>query len=133
MLDAFSSDAIPAHLLTREAMRLYRERLSDRGVLAVQRRAFDEAREQLELAGSDDRALLLLGQLASNGQGEPTDPVKAGQLYERAAEYGWPIMFRTGTYVFADVLAVVEVARKFPRASGSVKQGVDREQKRARC
>jgi predicted TIM-barrel fold metal-dependent hydrolase len=43
----------------------------------------------------------------------PTEPV-AFPAYERAAEYDWPIMFRTGTYVFADVLAVVEVARKFP-------------------
>lgn len=38
----------------------------------------------------------------------------ATPYYERAAEYGWPIMIRTGTYVFADVLAVVEVARRFP-------------------
>lgn len=43
----------------------------------------------------------------------PTEPV-AFPKYERAAEYGWPVMFRTGTYVFADVLAVVEIARKFP-------------------
>ena len=35
VLDAFSSDAIPAHLLTREAVALYRQRLSDDGVLAV--------------------------------------------------------------------------------------------------
>lgn len=35
ILDAFSSDAIPAHLLTLEAMQLYRERLADKGVLAV--------------------------------------------------------------------------------------------------
>lgn len=35
VLDAFSSDAIPAHLLTRESMRLYRERLADGGVLAI--------------------------------------------------------------------------------------------------
>jgi spermidine synthase len=35
ILDAFSSDAIPAHLLTLEAMQLYRERLADDGVLAV--------------------------------------------------------------------------------------------------
>ncbi|MEM6472146.1 MAG: fused MFS/spermidine synthase, partial [Planctomycetota bacterium] len=35
VLDAFSSDAIPAHLLTREAMQLYRERLTDNGVLAI--------------------------------------------------------------------------------------------------
>ena len=35
VLDAFSSDAIPAHLLTREAFRLYLQRLSQDGVLAV--------------------------------------------------------------------------------------------------
>lgn len=34
ILDAFSSDAVPAHLLTREALELYRRRLSPRGVLA---------------------------------------------------------------------------------------------------
>lgn len=33
VLDAFSSDAIPAHLLTREAMRLYADRLAPGGVL----------------------------------------------------------------------------------------------------
>lgn len=43
----------------------------------------------------------------------PTEPV-AASIYQRAAEYGWPIMFRTGAYIFADVLAVVEVARKYP-------------------
>ena len=35
VLDAFSSDAIPAHLLTREAIGLYRERLASGGVIAV--------------------------------------------------------------------------------------------------
>ena len=35
VLDAFSSDAIPAHLLTREALGLFQERLADDGVLAV--------------------------------------------------------------------------------------------------
>lgn len=35
VLDAFSSDAIPAHLLTREAITLYQDRLSDNGVLAI--------------------------------------------------------------------------------------------------
>ena len=43
----------------------------------------------------------------------PTEPV-AKPFYQRAAEYGWPIMFRTGAYIFADVLAVLEVARQFP-------------------
>ena len=35
VLDAFSSDAIPAHLLTREAIQLYRQRLDEDGVLAI--------------------------------------------------------------------------------------------------
>jgi hypothetical protein len=35
VLDAFSSDAVPAHLLTREAMALYLRKLSPGGVLAV--------------------------------------------------------------------------------------------------
>ena len=35
VLDAFSSDAIPAHLLTREAVALYQDRLVKDGVLAV--------------------------------------------------------------------------------------------------
>jgi hypothetical protein len=35
VLDAFTSDAIPTHLLTREALALYRSRLSDGGVLAL--------------------------------------------------------------------------------------------------
>jgi hypothetical protein len=33
-IDAFSSDAIPTHLLTREALRVYLDRLSDDGIIA---------------------------------------------------------------------------------------------------
>ena len=35
ILDAFSSDAIPIHLLTREAMELYLSRLAPGGVIAL--------------------------------------------------------------------------------------------------
>lgn len=35
LLDAFSSDAIPTHLLTREAFEVYRRHLAPRGILAV--------------------------------------------------------------------------------------------------
>jgi hypothetical protein len=34
VLDAFSSDAIPVHLLTREALQLYRDKLADGGLIA---------------------------------------------------------------------------------------------------
>ncbi|MEU8265231.1 tetratricopeptide repeat protein [Micromonospora sp. NPDC048999] len=86
----------------------------DRGVLAVQRGAFEEAREQLELAGPDDRALLLLGQLASSGHGEPADPVRARGLYERAAELGnaeaahnLGVLYATGLGVAQDQAAAL--------------------------
>jgi SAM-dependent methyltransferase len=36
VLDAYSSDSIPVHLITREAVELYRERLKPNGVLAFQ-------------------------------------------------------------------------------------------------
>lgn len=35
ILDAFTSDAIPPHLLTKEAFSLYRDRLTEKGVIAV--------------------------------------------------------------------------------------------------
>jgi spermidine synthase len=35
VLDAFSSDAIPLHLLTREALRLYMSKLAPRGIIAL--------------------------------------------------------------------------------------------------
>jgi hypothetical protein len=43
VIDAFSSDAIPLHLLTREAMRRYKSKLADDGLLAfnISNRYFD--------------------------------------------------------------------------------------------
>jgi spermidine synthase len=35
LVDAFSSDAIPTHLLTVEALRMFLDKVADRGVLAV--------------------------------------------------------------------------------------------------
>ena len=35
LVDAFSSDAIPVHLLTREALRLYFDLLGPRGIVAL--------------------------------------------------------------------------------------------------
>ena len=35
MLDAFSGDAIPVHLLTREALRVYLAKLADGGLIAL--------------------------------------------------------------------------------------------------
>lgn len=43
----------------------------------------------------------------------PTEAV-AEPLFARAAANRWPVLVRTGVYVFADLLALVEVARRFP-------------------
>ena len=45
VLDAFSSDAIPVHLLTREALGMYVERLTPHGVIA-----FHVSNRNMELA-----------------------------------------------------------------------------------
>ncbi len=55
VLDAFTSDAIPTHLLTREALALYRSRLRERGVLA-----FHISNKYLDLEP-------VLGNLATDG------------------------------------------------------------------
>jgi uncharacterized protein len=44
----------------------------------------------------------------------PTESV-ADPLFERASRYEWPVMVRTGAYIYADLLAVVEVARRYPK------------------
>lgn len=46
ILDAFSSDAIPPHLLTREALRLYLDKLADHGLIA-----FHVSNRSLDLQG----------------------------------------------------------------------------------
>ena len=54
ILDAFSSDAIPIHLMTREALALYLDKLSPRGVIAfhVSNRSLDLAPIVADLAAA---------------------------------------------------------------------------------
>ncbi len=55
--------------------------------------------------------------LHSSRQGfMPTDPV-AEPLIALAAELNWPVTFHTGTYIQSDVLAVAELARRFPKVT----------------
>lgn len=46
----------------------------------------------------------------------PTESV-AEPLLDLAAEFGWPVVFHTGTYVQSDILAVAEVARRYPQTA----------------
>jgi hypothetical protein len=52
VIDAFSSDALPVHLFTREALRVYLARLNEKGILAfhISNRYLDMARVLGELA-----------------------------------------------------------------------------------
>lgn len=43
----------------------------------------------------------------------PIEPV-AEPLLRLAASWRWPVMFHTGTYIYADILAVGEMARRLP-------------------
>lgn len=69
LMDAFSSDAIPIHLLTREAMQLYLSRLSDDGILVFH---------------ISNRHVNLVPVLARIGETEQA--VMAHQFYAPAAE-----------------------------------------------
>ena len=76
LLDAFSSDAVPAHLLTREAMSLYLSRLSDDGVLVFH---------------ISNRHLALLPTLARVGAAEDADMVFQSFRPKDDSEFGGPV------------------------------------------
>jgi hypothetical protein len=64
VIDAFSSDAIPIHLLTREALQIYREHLSADGILAfnISSRYFDLEGVLANLARNAEPPLICLEQ-----------------------------------------------------------------------
>lgn len=91
VIDAFSSDAIPVHLVTREAVRLYVDRLSPRGVLA-----FHISNQHLDLspvlgALAADAGLTAL--IAEDGDGEGPDSGKFAST--------WVVLARSRAHVEA--------------------------------
>jgi len=95
VLDAFSSDSIPTHLVTREALALYRSRLTPNGILAyhVSNRYLDLVPVVARLAQVSG---LQIRRLATHGDG--TDRVMAtellvmaspGRTLDRLAAEGW--------------------------------------------
>lgn len=76
LLDAFSSDAIPAHLLTVEAMKMYAERLGPDGILAVHisNRVFDL--EPVVAAAAEE-----LGWSAAIGRGSASEDGATGAVW----------------------------------------------------
>ena len=77
LVDAFSSDAIPAHLLTREAIALYLSKTSDRGVVVLHL-----SNRNLALASEAARVAHALGVASlfrvSDPVYEPGNPVAVG-------------------------------------------------------
>jgi hypothetical protein len=121
VLDAFSSDALPVHLFTREALHIYLERLQDNGVLAfhISNRYLDMAPMLAELAHeaglvcmgreSDDDPRL--GQLASQW-------VAMGRASAGLAELqklGWKVLAGGGQRPWTDDHADVLQLLKFGR------------------
>ena len=81
VVDAFSSDTIPAHLLTLEAVAMYESRLNSRGVLAfhVSNRYFDLAPILARIAG--ERGLVCYGRHDRDVPPEQSDEGKRQSVW----------------------------------------------------
>jgi spermidine synthase len=85
LLDAFSSDAIPTHLLTAEAVALYLDRLAPGGVLAVH-----VSNRYLRLAPVVARLAAGAGAVAAEGR----DLSGASRTHPFLASSAWVVMAR---------------------------------------
>jgi hypothetical protein len=89
VIDAFGSDTIPIHLLTREALQLYRQKLADGGILA-----FHITNRYLNLEpvlGNLGNSLGFKGRLVQYGAAEPAIGVHASAwvlLSDRVEDLG---------------------------------------------
>ena len=72
MLDAFSGDAIPLHLLTTEALRLYQKHLAPNGILAfhVSNQYLNLAPEVAQLAASIHMQSMIFDPASVDTRGE---------------------------------------------------------------
>lgn len=86
VLDAFSSDAIPVHLMTSEALSLYLQRLAPDGILA-----FHISNRHLRLAPILGRLAMAHGLVAL----EQKDDVGEGMRADGKASSNWVVMART--------------------------------------
>jgi hypothetical protein len=90
VMDTFSSDAVPLHLITREALELYVQKLADRGMVAfhVSNRYLDLAPVVARLANELDLAYLVRADLDPREHVEGQDPTISVVLGRRPEEIG---------------------------------------------
>lgn len=74
LLDAFSSDSIPVHLLTREAFKLYASRLNDGGLLVLHISNRHLELESVVAALAKDAGLAFKGRILDNKSAALADP-----------------------------------------------------------
>ena len=116
VLDAFSSDAIPVHLLTTEAMRTYADRLRPDGVLVVHisNKVFDLA----PVLTGTAQMLGWSGRVAVGGEGPGAtrsewvvltpDPARLDQLTEHSSWQELPHRSVTWTDDYSSILSVLK-------------------------
>jgi spermidine synthase len=107
VIDAFSSDAIPTHLITREAVALYESRLKARGVIAfhVSSRFFDLPPVLARIAG--DRQLAAFARFD-----EQVPPERAAEGMRASV---WVVLARTES----DLGQIARSAPRWTRLSAS--------------
>jgi spermidine synthase len=74
LLDAFSSDSIPVHLLTREAFKLYASRLNENGLLVLHISNRHMELESVVAALAKDAGLAIKGRILDNNSTALADP-----------------------------------------------------------
>jgi hypothetical protein len=98
LLDAFSSDSIPVHLLTREAFRLYAARLKDNGLLVLHISNRHMELESVVAALAKDSGLAVRGRILDDKSAALADPYPSSAmalakspetLVEFTADRGW--------------------------------------------
>lgn len=91
VVDAFSSDAIPMHLLTRECFKLYCDNISDRGILAVHvsNRYLDLGTIVYNLAAENEHGAFLIETNDDSGNAKMQEDFDKG-----ADESSWVLVVR---------------------------------------
>lgn len=119
ILDAFSSDSIPVHLLTREALKVYLARLSSGGTLVVHvsNRIFDL--KPVLAAGASDAGLVAMakqGGATERADSQPSEWVvlsPSPDLRGTLRDEGWSQLKPDGARVWTDDYASVLSALKW--------------------